>query len=159
MPAPIPVSDGSGYPWGDDPWPGTVDDGSNHYHYDDTAFQTALSRLVNVRSALGAAPPAPGNPPSKAKKTPGDHLSSAGDIHAADFGKWLAATRLYGDARIANDLMVGAYTHFLAAFDAVIEKLHTTAKTNTGVEAENVQVVNYVDVDTVEPAPLDGGGK
>jgi hypothetical protein len=145
--------DGPAYPWGSQPWPGTADDVTkdpNSYHYDKPGFETALSQLKNVRKALGE-PLAPGAAPPSKKTTPADHLASAGDIQATDFGSWVAGTDLYGNAKVANDLMVGGYTYFLKAFDAVIERLDSTNKYNTGAEADNVQIIDMVNVDTIDP--------
>jgi len=159
---------GPNYPWGNDPWPGTADDVSKDpdtYVFNKADFDTAFGRIVKVRAALGQPPAAPGAgaPAAGGNKTPGDHLNSAGNLKATDFGTPVAGARLYQDTQVANNLMVGAYTNFLKAFDAVIDRLTNTGKTNTGVEAANVQVVDMVTVDTIQPGqpalPLTPGGQ
>lgn len=55
------------------------------------------------------------------------------------------------------------YVFNKADFDAVIDRLTNTGKTNTGVEAANVQVVDMVTVDTIQPGqpalPVTPGGQ
>lgn len=146
--------DGPAYPWGSQPWPGTADDPTKDsaYTYNDADFQTAFKRLVSVRTALGSPPAAGSAPaPSSNSKTPADHLNAAGNLKPTDFGTPVAGARLHGDIQVANSLMVGAYTNFLKAFDGVIDKLQNTAKTNTGVEADNVQAIDMIVVDTIKP--------
>jgi hypothetical protein len=145
--APIP-DEGPKYPWGNDPWPGTenikADAAKNHpaakdgYWFDQGDFNAVLARLKSRRAEID---------PSKVKK----HLDDAGHFQQKDFGQWAAAVSLHTSAKTAHDLMQGAYDNFIKAFDAVISRLESTAKTNTGVEVDNVGMVTFNNILTVDP--------
>jgi hypothetical protein len=85
-------------------------------------------------------------------KSAQQHLDSAGQIQASHFGSWAAGRQLHQSAQIAYARMDEAYTNFLKAFAAVIERLNQTKKVNTGVEEDTVGMVQMVNKQ-VDPPP------
>lgn len=139
--------DGPAYPWGSQPWPGTEhikDASKNHpgakdeFWFSQGDFEAVLARLKAKRAEIA---------PDKL----GRYLDDAKKIQAKDFGQWAAGVSLYNSAMTGQYLISSAYQYFINAFDAVINRLETTKKTNTGVEVDNVDVMTFKNVQTVDP--------
>ncbi len=139
--------DGPAYPWGSQPWPGTEhikDELKNHPEAKDGVwfnqgeFEAVLARLKAKRKEIA---------PEKLNK----HLEDAKNIQAKDFGQWAAGVSLYNSAMTAQYLMSNAYQYFINAFDAVISRLEITKKTNVGAEVDNVDVMTFKNIQTVDP--------
>jgi hypothetical protein len=142
-----PDTGGEGYPWGTKPWPGTEGlkkEAKDHpgavdgFWFDKGHYDIIVSMLKARRSEIGA---------SDIRK----HLTDAAGIEQKDVGQWAAARSLFSSTQQANSLMVQAYDNFLKAFDAVIDRLDKTSKTNTGVEVDNYESVTFNNVLTIDP--------
>lgn len=127
------------YDWGNQPWPGTEYSGDDKPRPDvwfrEGDFDALMARLRSRRNEL-----------QNVKK----HLQDAGNIQAKDFGLWASAVQLFNDAKGAQSLMLGAVENWLVALDKTIDKLDTTKKTKLDGEAQNYEVVNIQNVQTID---------
>jgi hypothetical protein len=143
---------GPNYPWGDDPWPGTdhiKDELKKHSEakdelwFNQTEFDALFKRLDSWRTEL--------HNRKVGGKTARENLVQTGNLKVEDIGQWLAGSQLHKTADIANNVMLPGLDFFLSALDALINRMKTTGDTNTGVEVDNVDVVTFHNILTVEP--------